>query len=357
MADEEQKKPKIDLKARLGKKTVTTGGPSIPPPMMGPGASIPAPPFASRPANPIPEPEPVRAEPQAIKIEMSDEVMQAQKKGRNKWILVAVATAVVGGVIGTAVGGGMERSKNYQNALAGAGILSEDVDKANAEIERLSEVIKKAKRSLNEGKYPEAEVAALGDINIPFGGTYLAGKGIGLMGAEVNRLLVKFAGDAEAANDQKDRLRRVLSSMRKPVEELLSEKDAPKVRWSVHVAQGPNGPIAGMQPLPTPFLVTSKESGYSWPKDFEIQDGDKKIKLDRYTRGDPTSGSTPQLIPVDPSTHGLVCSNDTLISLSRELTNLELLLAGDKSDPTNEKIGLIDTGSALVERLKHVGGA
>ncbi len=50
MAEEANKKPKIDLKARLGKKTISSGaGASIPPPV-GMQPSIPAPPFGSRPS-------------------------------------------------------------------------------------------------------------------------------------------------------------------------------------------------------------------------------------------------------------------------------------------------------------------
>src|SRR5688572_27611897 len=92
----EDKKPKIDLKARLGKKTVSaTGGGSIPPPVGIPKpAGIPAPPFgggsmrtapshAAAAANPytaLPaEAAPMRNEPKAIKIELSEEVVQAQK--------------------------------------------------------------------------------------------------------------------------------------------------------------------------------------------------------------------------------------------------------------------------------------
>lgn len=361
MSDEDQKKPKIDLKARLGKKTVAgAAGASIPPPMMTPGASIPAPPFtpsrAPAPAStPFSEPPP-RIEPQAIKIEMGEEVLEAQKKGRTKWMLVAAGTALVGGVLGFAVGGGAERSKNYDNAMNGAGILAEDVDKASVEIEKLVGILKKANAQLSDGKFPEAEVNELGAVNIPFDGTYLAGKGIGLMSSDINRLLVKFAGDAEAANDQKDKLKRVLSGMKPQVTEFLDERDPAKakVRWSVYVGSSPQGPIASMQPVPTPFLVTSKEAGFAWPANIEVKDGDKTTKLDRYTKGDPVS-SSPLIIPVDPATQTAVCPSDTLSRLSKELGGLQTILNGDKSDPTNEKLGLIDTATALREKLKGVG--
>src|SRR6187402_1296125 len=106
----EDKKPKIDLKARLGKKTVsgpvTSPGASIPPPAgisRPAGGGIPAPPFQSpsaslRPAAPVmdasnpygamsPAAAP-RAEPTEIKIEMSDEVIRAQKTGKTKVLVL-----------------------------------------------------------------------------------------------------------------------------------------------------------------------------------------------------------------------------------------------------------------------------
>jgi hypothetical protein len=401
-------KPKIDLKARLGKKTVAGVGPSIPPPVVGgpgslppgampgpgpgpqagfPGAgipgspsrppvagpsgfpgpavapaaarpqapapnmggprppmggptSIPAPPFGPTPSltpspnfgapppglgNPGPAPQ-ASMRPREIKIEMGEEVLQAQKKQGSRYKILAIGAAIVGMILGVVFGDGMARRRSQNIALEGSKLLAEEVDKANGEIEKLADTLK----------------------------TYLVGKGIGLMPADVNRLLVKFAGDAERANDQKDRLQRVLNGMREPVKELLSEKDAPKVRWGISVGRGSQGPLASMIPLPKPFLVTSKENGYKWPADFEVQQGNKKVKLERYEKGDPVA-ETPPLIPVDPGTQSLVCPSDTLIRLSRELGELETTLRGDKSDPTDERAGLVDTGNALREKLKTVG--
>lgn len=352
---EDDKKPKIDLKARLGKKTVTGVGPSIPPPMLTPNGSIPAPPFApsrapTAPAFSEPPPAPVVVQPQAIKIEMSEEIVEQQKRDKKKWILVAAATAVVGGFLGSVVGRNLEKSSGYENALKGRDLLMEDVTKANDQIEKLGEVLKKAKSTLNDGKYPEAEINELGGINIPFDGMTLAGKGIGLMGPEINRLLVKFAGDSASANDQKDKLKRVLTGMRTQLTEILAEKDAPKVRWAVSVASNPSGPIAAMTLLPEAFPVKS-----TWPAAFEIPQGDKKVKLDRYTKGEPTSGSSPQLIPVDPASQTAVCPADTVVRVGREISGLEVILRGDRSDPTDERPGLIDTGTSLLEKLKMMG--
>lgn len=362
MAEEEKKKPKIDLKARLGKKTVATGGASIPPPMgVKPGGSIPAPPFAAKQA-PAPRIDPsdpyssvaVSQAPsapvqQAIRIEMSEEMVEAQKKGRGKIIALCAVTALVGGVVGYAFGGGAERGKSHERALVGAEALASEVEKANGEITKLADTLKKAKLQLADGKFPEAEVSALGGIDIPFDGNNLAGKGIGLMGADINAMLVRFAGDAAAANEQKDRLKRVMGGGRKNIEEFLAQKDAPKFNWSVYVSPSPSGPIASMQPLPVPFAVKG-----TWPEEFEIKVGDKPKKVKRFVKGE-VAGEDPLLIPVDPATQGAVCSNDVLVALGREMNSLESMLRGDKSDPTNEKTGLLETGDTLVTKLKAIG--
>lgn len=362
MADDKNK-PKIDLRARLGKKPGAGIGASIPPPMAI-GSSIPAPPFASKPPPPEPE-RPRYIEPQAIKIEMSEEVVAAQKKGKSKVLMVAGGMAVVGAVIGIAIGGGMERRKRQDIALEGAKILEEEIDKANVEIAKLAEILGEAKRGLSDGEYPTKAIGELADVAVPFDGTYLTGKGTGLMSAKINLSLVDFAGKATAANEQKERLHLVLAGSEAALKEMLAQKDKPKFHWSVYLIPGPHGPMASMQPLPEPFFVTSKdkikdkdgkEADYAWPEEVEVPDGDKKVKLKLYKDGNPVS-STPMLVPVDPGSEGTVCAADTMGRLRVEIEKLEELLKGDKSDPSNEKSGLSDLGTTLIDELKAIGGA
>lgn len=370
---------KIDLKARLGKKTVGTAGPSIPPPVGIPKpAGIPVPAaFGSSPSQPArprvdasdpyaaiaADQAPVRNEPAAIKVEMSQEVVDAQRRGKSKIMALALATAVVGGGIGVALGSGMERGKRQDTALSGAADLVKEVDAANAEIEKLAEVLKKAKAKLADNKYPEEEVSALGGINIPFEGANLSGKGIGLFKRDTVTLLVNFASGASDANQQKDRLQAVLAGSKKGIMDFLSQQTAPKVRWSMFVGNGPHGPWASMQLVPEPFLASSKEKvkdkdgnekAYNWPGKFKIKDGGRTFELERYTRGDPM-GSEPKIIPVDPSTQGAVCPDPVLVRLRSEISNIEETLAGDKT-PGHEKDGLLDTGRMLLDKLKEIGG-
>lgn len=367
----EEKKPKIDLKARLGKKTVSvpaTSG-SIPPPVGIPKPpGIPAPPFgSSRPARKIDatdpyaalsaEHVPARAEPKAIKVELSEEVVQAQKKARSRIIGLAVVTAFVGGIIGFAYGSSSERGKSAQQALAGAGELAKQVEAANAEIEKLAEVLKSAKQKLSGNKYPEEEIQKLGGIDIPFAGANLTDKGIGRFKPALVTLLVSYASGAQEANDQKQKVQRLLGGSKAAITDFLSQQTDPKVRWSVVVQSSPFGPWAVMQPLPEAFAVTKKSnSTYKWPEQFKLMEQGKTFELKRYTGGDP-GGSPPKVIPVDPSSQSSVCPSDVLIKLRRELGDLEETLRGDKAEATagEEKQGLLELGQALHERLKAIG--
>jgi hypothetical protein len=358
-------KPKIDLKARLGKKTVSSPGGSIPPPVGIPKpGGIPAPPFAPAAAPRGParvdasdpyaaieaSAAPVRAEPTAIKVEISEDVIRAQRRGKGRILALAIVTAAVGGIVGFTVGGGVEKGKGTAAAIAGAGELAKDVETANAKIEELADVLKAAKEKLAKNAYPEQEVSKLGAINIPFEGTNLAGKGIGRFKGELISLLIDYASAAEKANDQKEKIQSVLSGSKKPLLEFLESNTKPQVRWSVVLSNGPSGPWAMMQPVPTPFLV--KGDGAKWPEEIKVKEGGKDVTLKRYTSGNPIAND-PYFMPVDPTTQGMVCPSDVLIKLRRELIDMERVLRGDQT-PGEEQMGLLESGQKLVEKLKEL---
>ena len=107
MADDKGKKPKIDLKARLGK--TIQGGPAVPLPVPGsqpppgdgtvptppppraagiappPGLSpgIPIPPFAQAKAQSVAPPKPTAAQ-QTIKVEVGEEIHAERKKAKRR---------------------------------------------------------------------------------------------------------------------------------------------------------------------------------------------------------------------------------------------------------------------------------
>ena len=376
----EDKKPKIDLKARLGKKTVSapaTGpGGSIPPPAgipkpSGIGSSgIPAPPFqsaaqTSRPApmvdasNPYGAMAPAQAprvEPTSIRIDMSDDVMRAQKGGRTKVMVLAIITAIIGGFVGFTLGGASERGKGTEAAMQGAQDLTKDVEAANKKISDLADLLKSAREKLGKAQFPEDEVSKLGALNIPFAGSNLAGKGIGRFKSDVLTMLTDFASSSAEANASKSELMRVMNGNKKGVQEFLDSQTKPQVRWSVIVGGSPLGPIASMQPVPTPFLLTTDAKDYAWPQQFEVPgEKGKKQVVKRYLKGEPAT-EDPLFIPVDPSTQPMVCPNGVLVTLRNKLSDLEEVLRGNPT-PGEEKTGLLEAGQALVKKLKQIGQA
>jgi len=376
----EDKKPKIDLKSRLGKKTLSSpAAGSIPPPAAAPGipkpsigvpnpSRVPAPPFGSSPpaaqaprvdaSNPygaMAAHAPIRMEPTAIKIEMSDEFVAAQKSGRTKVLVLAIFTAGIGGALGFAGGGISERSKAADAAVEGAAELTKKVEGTNVKANELADVLKSAKEKLSKATFPDEEVSKLGGINLPFSAADLSGKGIGRFNASVISMLIDFSTAVDKVNDQKEKLGNVLSGNKKGVQDFLDQTTKPQVRWSVVLGQGPGGPWATMQPVATPFLVKSEGDKAKWPDDIHVPVGDKQAVLKRYTSGNPINEDG-LFVPVDPGSQAAVCASSVLVTLRRELSDLEEVLRGDQT-PGQEKTGLLEAGQNLSKKLKLIGAA
>jgi hypothetical protein len=345
----------------------------VPPPMGIPKpVGVPVPPFGAKPGQAMPKVDasdpyaaisadfaPEKQE-QTVKVELSREVVEAQKKGRAKIVFLAIATAVVGGLLGFTLGGRLEANKGAKAAVGGAKELVKLVETANGDAANLAEVLKSATNKLTENKYPDEEVTKLGEIHIPFEANDLYGRGMGRYQKDTQLLLVQYTAQAQAVNDAKDRLRLVLGQ-KKIVTDYLEQQTTPKVRWSVYVLPGAHGPWAIMQPVPEPFLATSKEKvkdkdgkevDYKWPEKFKIREGNQTHELERYERGDPT-GSKPKIIPVDPTSHEAVCPSDVKMKLLTQVGELAEVLQG--TGPPHEKPGMIQLGDALLEALRKIG--
>ena len=365
----DQKKPKIDLKARLGKKTVSSpSGPSIPPPVGGsrPGG-IPAPPFgAPQGSDPYSSmmgtaPPPPPPKPQAIKVELSEEVIREQKKQQKKGYMMALITAVVGGVVGFMIGGSNETSNQQKIAARDAGDLAKEVTSATDTAEQLADVVKSIKDKIASGKYPDDEAKKLAGLRIPFEGSNLGLRVIGRFNKEVNRGLVAFAGMAEQANDSTETLQKMVAGSKKALDDAFSLKDKPRVHWSAVVGSGGLGPWVTLMSVPEPFLVKSDEKvagkDYTWPDNVKFKSGGKDTEIKRYTKGDPMGGN-PQFIPVEPNSQNSVCPNLNVARIVRIIQDLEDSLRGIK-DTTgsggHEQTGLIETGRTVSEKLKAIG--
>ena len=153
-------------------------------------------------------------------------------------------------------------------------------------------------------------------------------------------------------NDQKEKLQNVLSGNKKAVQDFLDGQTKPQVRWSVVLGNGPGGPWATMQTVPTPFLAKDGEKT-KWPDDIRIPMGDKQAVLKRYNSGNPVSEEG-LFVPVDPASQASVCSNSVVTTLRRELGDLEEVLRGNPN-PGEEKTGLLESGDKLAKKLKQIG--
>jgi hypothetical protein len=369
----EQKKPKIDLKARLGKKTVAAPtGPAIPPPvgipkppaMGGGGMGMPMRSSAPPPAqarldvsNPYAAVEAQQAyrppEPQAIKVEMSEEVVAQQAKTRRRMFFVALVISGITGAMGFTFGGSVERGKGADAALQGAKELIKEVEASDKVADTLNEVMVKAGERLGKGEYPAEEVTKLGEINIPFDGGHLTDKSIGRFKRDLVVQLINYSNTAQRANEQKEKIQNVLAGAKAGITELLAMKTDPKVHWGVYVQGGPSGPWASMQMLPAAFTVKTTEQQKEWPAEFPIKDGNQTVNLKRYKSGDPVS-DPPQLIPVNPLTETMVCPSSVIVRLRQELGEMQTVLKGDNT-PGQEKTGLLQMGETIVQSLKKIG--
>jgi hypothetical protein len=379
-------KPKIDLKARLGKKTVSTpAASSVPPPMGGhpqmggiprpqaapmrPSPSgVPAPPFqqSGRPAPTNPyssapkQSVPVMARPTEIRVDM-EEVRAAQRSGRGRVMVLALVTACVGGFVGFTFGGGAERDKGAKAAIQGAGELVKEIEDSNKQIQDLAATLKSAQtKLLGKGTYPQEEVTKLGAINIPFRTASLADKSIGRFKHEILTMLIDYSASVEAMNDQKETLQRFLGSQ--TLKDLVAEGAKPKVKWYATISGGPGGPWVNLDRLDTPFLAQSdekvkdkdgKEKAYAWPDEIEVKDGSSTTKIKRYSSGDP-GGSTPPFIAVNPQTQSAVCQSDAIGSLLSQLLKMQTVINGDPT-PGVDKTGLLEKGQKLADQLKKIG--
>ena len=209
----EDRKPKIDLKARLGKaQGAAVPQTGAPPPVARPSGSVAPPPamrFGSAPARgrvwsgsrragrrsdaalcrrqaadrSIRRPGgriPTRtAAPSTIRIELDEETMRAARKGGKRAGILGFITLIMGLGLGYAFGGRQADSKVAQGALQGAQDLIVDIDKAQGKIKEFSEKLAGAVKDMKDSKFPEAFVNDLGGLAIPFGADKLAGRNIG----------------------------------------------------------------------------------------------------------------------------------------------------------------------------------
>jgi hypothetical protein len=394
----EEKKPKIDLKARLGKGAgggtpaavpaassfssmppphIGSAAPqavgSIPPPQVGsvprgvgqvPGG-VPAPPFGGggapaptestdafgqRVAAPA-----VRAAPTTFKIELDAETMAAAQKGGKRATILSGITMILGLAVGFAWGGSSANNKGANAALQGAQELITEIDQSQGKIKEMADKIGGAVKSMKEKKFPTSFSNDLGGLSIPFSPEKLAGRSIGRFDPRTLSMLFSYASDVESLNTRKDALKNLFTGQKKAIEDALGAGTNPKVSWTVFIqkspAHGPVGVIAAVNPAEAFAYKDAK-----WPEAFKISTGRELVQTERFQGGkDPIFSTEKKVvaIPLDPDSVSSSFPTDILGRITGELAKTEAIMNGTAGG--EEEQGIIKKGEQLLIALKKIG--
>lgn len=410
MADE--KKPKIDLKARLG-KAGGAGGLTPPPPGVGGipmPAATPTPGTAAPPPNagiPVPVPTPVSLPkagglpvppgipvgpppafkgpalsldpsnplaaavappaaparpappPQPQRIEVDELTVQEARKGARKQGLVAgVVFGLVLGAVGFIMGGAQETSKGRAASVAHAKSLATDVEKSREQLKALVEKLEDGRTQLAQRKFPESLPKDLGAINVDFDGGKLAGVRFSGFSTETTNGLIEYITAVQATNDRKNALTSLLARLQKPLNDqfkALAENKPPPLTFVVLLNKDQQkNPYAVLAPLQKPLDPTQPQ-----PAEFTA--------TDPLTKGNVTapkfaSLDRPGAAVVIPKSVEAACPSETsgqIGQLVGQLTKLINDIRGEQPAPGGEQLvepkpGLLERADRLLTNLNKV---
>jgi hypothetical protein len=398
MADE--KKPKIDLKARLGKggaggsvpvpmpTPVPPGisvGRSAPPaagsspPAMPPGVPVGPPPrFSGQPSPVIDPSNPLAAvaapyRPAAVvqasqhmaatRIEVDEGAIHEARKGANKrGMVVALILGVAGVAVGFVAGGASEQGKARDKSKGDAQSLNEDLVKAKDVLTKLADKMEEGRTALTTAhKFPDTLSKDLGGLNVAFDGSELAGRRFSGFPTDTTSQLVDFVMSVQALNDKKMLIEGLLNKLQKPLTEQLS---APAGQTTISqvmvVTKDPqNGVMGLLANLTTPIKANAGD--VKLPAEFAFTDplGNGNASLARYTGGD--ISAKPAAIAIVPKTFANVCPSEA----SGQATQLAAQIGGFIRDikgegpaqtdvVTDSKAGLLERADKLMTGLQKV---
>jgi len=380
----EEKKPKIDLKARLGKTQVgaqTPGPPAAGVPVAPgsgrqvPGGGLPVPPgvpppFSSSsnagspaidPSNPLaavatpyraPTPPPP-PKPQRIEVDEAA-VQEARRAARKMGLFVAAILGVVGIVIGWVAGGANSAQSARQKSQQDAQELATKVDEAKAKMKTLNEKIEAGRSQLlRERKYPTTLARDLGGLNVDFDGSQLAGRRFSGFPTNTTQMLVEFIQSVQALNDRKLLVQGLLTRLEKPLTEQLSGGSS-SITFIVVGTKDGSGLI---YPLKDPIAI--KDGNVNLPNKFVFNDNGNNTEIPRYNGGDLGKGEG---FAVTPASFNKVCPSETqgqMAQLGAQLGGILRDIQGERApgggnDLNDEKPGLLDRADTLANALRKV---
>jgi hypothetical protein len=405
----EEKKPKIDLKARLGKtamggatpappagipvpapspgaqpnhNALHVGTPSSSPRPMAPGIPVGPPPAFGKassppldPSNPLaaavappyraPAPAPA-APPQPQRIEVDEMAVQVARKGARKQGLVAgLVAALVLGAVGFIAGGAKEQSKARQISVEHAQQLVGDVQKAHDQLKTIADKVEAGKNTLvKDHKFPATLAHDLGGLNVDFDGGKLAGVRFSGFSQETTSGLIEFITAVQSINDRKLALINLLNHLQKPITEQLTGTQKATIGYVILVGgpKDPSGnPYSVLAPLTKPIDVTDP-AHVQLPSEFAATNPINRVnvKAPAYKGG---ALDKPAAMYVAPKSVSAACPSEeagligqlgSQLSHLTEEINGEQPPAGTADIVTNTKTGLLERSETLIKNLKRV---
>jgi hypothetical protein len=386
MADD--KKPKIDLKARLGKQgggaapaptpmpigiapprsqppaapgsspSAPPGVPVGPPPRFGGGAQA----AALDPSNPLAavaapyraaQAQPQAAAHAATRIEVDEGVVQEARRGAVKrgMIIGLIIAAILGGV-GFVAGGASEQGKAREKSKADAASLGEDLTKAKDTLTKLAEKMEDGVKILSGGKFPDKLAGELGGLNVAFDGSELAGRRFSGFPQETTAMLVDFITSVQALNDRKEIVQGLLTKLQKPMTaQLNAAPGSGSITLIAAVQKDSSGnPYAFLAPLSAPIAFTSS-SDIKWPPQFTFSDpmgGGSNANAPRYTGGDISKAAA--AIPVVGKTFERVCPSEAAGGVAQLKAQIGGFIRDIKGEGPASPDVVSDSKAGLIER-------
>jgi hypothetical protein len=404
MADD--KKPKIDLKARLGKQGGGSvpaptpippgivpqathsqppgagmgGGGSAPPAAMLPGTPVGPPPrFAASgaaaaldPSNPLaavaapyrPQAQPQVAAIAPARIEVDEGAVHDARRGGTKrgMVIGLIIAAIVGGV-GFTAGGASEQSKAREKSKADAVSFAEDLGKAKDTLTKLADKMDEGVKTLSGGKFPDKLSGDLGGLNVAFDGSELAGRRFSGFPQETTAQLVDFITNVTALNDKKDLIQGLLTKLQKPMTEQMSAAPGSgSITLIAAIQKDSSGnPYAFLAPLSAPIAFTSS-SDIKWPPQFTFSDpmgGGSNASAPRYTAGDISKAAA--AIPVVNKTFEKVCPSEAAGGVAQLRAQIGGFIRDIRGEApagpdvvSDTKAGLLERADKLITGLQKV---
>ena len=392
----EERKPKIDLKARLGKASAGAGTPApgvaggvpvpvppavspsrpppaIPPPVV-PGVPIgppspfgPAPSPAIDPSNPLaavaapyrPPQPPAPAQAQRIEVDEAA-VQQARSSARKQAAVMALGAAVIFCGVGYVAGQASEAGSGRAKAKADAVELAGDVGKAKDQLKDIAAKLDAGRQALGQKKFPDTLAKDLGGIHVDFDGTKLAGRRFSGFPTDVTGGLVEFITGVQTLNDHKDAVIGLLTRLQKPLTEQFSAPPGQTtVNFVVAVDKDPAGnPFAILAKLQTPVTFTPPQ--IQLPADYTFTNPltGGASKAPAYKGGD--ISRNPSAIYVLPKSFDTACTSPTAsetAALAAQLGNIVRDINGEGAPQgdiqVDTKPGLLERADRLVDGLTH----